>query len=65
MPPALQQMPAKSKAILAASVVGILLVAIMLFRLAAAPSYTTLRTGLDPADTGKLTAALDESGIGY
>ncbi|HEV3001107.1 MAG TPA: flagellar basal-body MS-ring/collar protein FliF [Solirubrobacteraceae bacterium] len=65
MPTALQQMPAKSKAILAASTVGILLVAIMLFRVAAAPSYTTLRTGLDPADTGKLTAALDQAGIGY
>ncbi len=65
MPTAIQQMPTKSKAILAASAVGILLVAFMLFRLAAAPSYTTMRTGLDPAETGKLTAALDEAGIGY
>src|SRR5918998_3804195 len=62
---ALQQMPLKSKLILAASVVGILVVAFMLFRLAAAPSYTTMRTGLDPAETGKITGALDEAGIGY
>src|SRR5918998_1161893 len=62
---ALQQMPLKSKLILGASAVGILLVAFMLFRVAAAPSYTTLRTGLDPAETGKITAALDEAGIGY
>jgi flagellar M-ring protein FliF len=58
-------MPARSKAILAASAIGILFVAFMLFRVAAAPSYTTLRTGLDPADTGKITAALDQAGIGY
>src|SRR5918997_164916 len=62
---ALQQMPMKSKLILGASAVGILLVAFMLFRVAAAPSYSTMRTGLDPAETGKITAALDEAGIGY
>ena len=65
MPPALQQMPPKSKAILAGSAIAIIFVAFMLFRLAAAPSYTTMRTGLDPAETGKITAALDEAGIGY
>ena len=65
MPPVLQQMPPKSKAIVAASAIAIVFVAIMLFRLAAAPSYTTLRTGLDPAQTGKITAALDEAGVGY
>ena len=32
---------------------------------ASAPSYTTLETGLDPAQTGKITAALDAKGIGY
>jgi flagellar M-ring protein FliF len=62
---ALQQMPMKSKLILGASALGIILVAFFLFRLAAAPSYTTMRTGLDPAETGKITAALDEAGIGY
>src|SRR5215212_5209047 len=65
MPNVIAQMPPKSKAILAGSAVAIAFVAFMLFRLAAAPSYTTLRTGLDPAQTGKITAALDESGIGY
>jgi flagellar M-ring protein FliF len=65
MPSALQQMPAKSKLILAGSILGILFVAFMLFRVAAAPSYSTMRTGLDPAETGKITAALDAAGIGY
>ncbi|HEX2086220.1 MAG TPA: flagellar basal-body MS-ring/collar protein FliF [Solirubrobacteraceae bacterium] len=65
MPSALAQMPNRSKLVLAASALGIVFVAFMLFRLAAAPSYTTLRTGLDPAETGKITAALDEAGVGY
>src|SRR5918997_6190100 len=65
MPDVIAQMPTRSKIILAASAVGILIVAFMLFRLAAAPSFTTMRTGLDPAETGKITAALDEAGIGY
>jgi flagellar M-ring protein FliF len=65
MPNALAQMPARSKIVLAVSVLGIAFVAFMLFRVAAAPSYTTMRTGLDPAETGKITAALDEAGIGY
>ncbi|HMJ03416.1 MAG TPA: flagellar basal-body MS-ring/collar protein FliF, partial [Conexibacter sp.] len=37
----------------------------LLMRMASAPSYSTLMTGLDPAQTGRVTAALDERGIGY
>ena len=37
----------------------------MLFRLASAPSYTTLQAGVDPAKTGKITAALDQAGVSY
>src|SRR5215212_8730396 len=65
MPTAFAQLPNRSKAILAASAVGILFAAFMLFRVATAPSYTTMRTGLDPADTGKITSSLDQAGIGY
>jgi flagellar M-ring protein FliF len=65
MPALLQQMTTRGKLVLGASALGIAVVAFMLFRLAAAPSYTTVMTGLDPAETGKITAALDEKGIGY
>ena len=58
-------MAPKGRIVLGASVVGIIVVAFMLMRLASAPSYSTVMTGLDPADTGKITAALDEKGIGY
>ena len=37
----------------------------MLFRLASAPSYTTIQAGVDPAKTGKITAALDQAGVSY
>ena len=37
----------------------------MMFRLASAPSYTTVQAGVDPAKTGKITAALDQAGVSY
>src|SRR5918999_4600925 len=68
MPPfvqTLKAMPARSKAILAVSAVAILAIAFLLLRIAGAPSYTLLSSGLDPAQTGKVTAALDEQGVAY
>src|SRR5919108_4304918 len=61
----LRVMPARSKAILAVSAVAILGIAFLMLRIAGAPSYTMLTSGLDPAQTGKVTAALDEQGIAY
>jgi flagellar M-ring protein FliF len=37
----------------------------MLFSFASKPSYSTLTTGLDPAQTGKITSTLDTKGIAY
>jgi flagellar M-ring protein FliF len=68
MPPFVETfraMPARSKAILAVSAVAIIGIAFLMLRVAGAPSYTMLSSGLDPAQTGKVTAALDEQGIGY
>src|SRR3954447_15911982 len=61
----LQSMSNRGKALLAASVVGVALVAFLLVSLAIKPSYATLSAGMDPAQTGKITAALDGQGIGY
>jgi flagellar M-ring protein FliF len=58
-------LPARSKGIAAVSAVAVLGVAFLLLKLATAPSYTLLSTGLDPAQTGKVTAALDQQGISY
>lgn len=61
----LQSMPTKGKAILGASVVVGLIVMFILFRMATAPSYVTVVNGVEPGDTAKVTAALDEAGITY
>ena len=37
----------------------------LIMHFASAPSYSTLETGLDPAQTGKITSTLDAKGIGY
>jgi flagellar M-ring protein FliF len=50
---------------LGASTLGALVVAFLLFRMMSQPSYTTIASGLDPARTGQMTAALDSQGIGY
>src|SRR3954467_2576330 len=68
MPPFFQNLlalPAKTKAILGVSFVAILAIAFIMLKVATAPSYSLIASGLDPAQTGKITAALDEQGIGY
>src|SRR3954468_18492854 len=58
-------LPPRTKAILAVSAFAIVAILFFMLKLATAPSYTLLSTGLDPAQTGKITAALDEQGIAY
>src|SRR6478735_747155 len=68
MPPFFQNilaLPAKTKAILAVSAVAIIGIAFIMLKIATAPAYSTIASGLDPAQTGKITAALDEQGIAY
>jgi flagellar M-ring protein FliF len=68
MPPfadTFRALPTRSKAIIAVSAVAILGIAFLLLRIAGAPSYTMLASGLDPAKTGEITTALDEQGIAY
>src|SRR3954451_2873556 len=61
----LQSMSTRGKLLLAASIVGIAVVGFLLVSVATKPTYTTLGAGLDPAQTGKLTGALDSQGISY
>src|ERR687892_817230 len=68
MPPfvdTFRALPTRSKAVIAVSAVAILGIAFLLLRIAGAPAYTMLASGLDPAKTGEVTAALDEQGIAY
>jgi flagellar M-ring protein FliF len=61
----LKQLPAKSKAAIAVSAVAILAITFLLLRIAGAPTYAVLSAGLEPAETGKVTAVLDEQAIPY
>src|SRR4051795_5718800 len=68
MPPFIQNLlalPAKTKAILGVSAVAIMAIAFVMLKIATAPSYSLIASGLDPAQTGKITAALDSQGIAY
>src|ERR1700759_4821590 len=68
MPPFVKNLlalPAKTKAILGVSTFAILAIAFLMLKIATAPSYALIATGLDPAQTGKITAALDSQGISY
>src|SRR4051794_17376235 len=59
------KLPTRSKIVLGISALGVIAVLLFMVRLASSPSYTTLASGLQPADTGKVTAALDAQGIAY
>ena len=61
----LMHLPTRSKAILAVSAAAILVIAMLGLKAISAPSYQLLSTGLDPAQTGKITTALDSQGIAY
>jgi flagellar M-ring protein FliF len=50
---------------LAGAGLAVLVLLFLMFRMATAPSYQTLTSGLDPADTGSVTGVLEESGISY
>ncbi len=47
------------------SAAAAILFLVLVMHFASAPSYSTLLTGLDPAQTGKITSTLDTKGIPY
>ena len=65
MPALLASLSTRGKLLLAGSALAFIVAAVFLVRLASAPAFTDLQAGMDPAQTGKVTAALDAKGIGY
>ncbi|MGA2164008.1 MAG: flagellar basal-body MS-ring/collar protein FliF [Solirubrobacteraceae bacterium] len=51
--------------ILGAGAIAAILFIYLFVHMVSKPSYSTLATGLEPAQTGKMTSALDQQGIGY
>jgi flagellar M-ring protein FliF len=55
----------KGWAMVGASAAAAVVFIVLIMNFASQPSYSTLLTGLDPAQTGKITSTLDAKGIGY
>ncbi|MBV8217685.1 MAG: flagellar M-ring protein FliF, partial [Solirubrobacterales bacterium] len=55
----------KGWAMVGGSVAAAVLFLVVIMHFASAPSYSTLLTGLDPAQTGKIESTLSSKGIGY
>src|SRR3954466_8264939 len=61
----IQNMTPKGRLIAAGSIVAVVLLVFLMMQMASAPSYSTVMAGVDPAQTGKITAALDAKGVKY
>src|SRR4051794_15082895 len=61
----ISNMTPKGRLMLGGSAAAVLLLVFFMMRIAGQPSYTTVMAGIDPAQTGKVTAALDAKGIKY
>jgi flagellar M-ring protein FliF len=56
-------MSTRGKITLAACALGFLAAAVFILKMAGAPSYTTVMTGVDPAKASQITGALSSAGI--
>lgn len=61
----LANLSTRGRIVLGVGALAVVLVFFLLFRIATAPSYTTLLTGLDPKQTGKVGDALSARGIPF
>jgi flagellar M-ring protein FliF len=59
----INSMSTRGKLTLAGCALAFLAAAVMIMKMAGAPSYTTVMTGVDPAKTAQITAALDAAGV--
>lgn len=61
----INKLSVKSWVMLGVAVAGGLVFIMLLFQIASKPSYTTLMSGINPTQTGKMTAELSTEGIQY
>src|SRR2546430_353822 len=59
----IQNSTPRAKLTVGAIVAGVILLGFTMMKIAGRPDYSTVLTGLNPAQTGKLTSALDQKGI--
>jgi flagellar M-ring protein FliF len=65
MPALLANITPRGRVVLAGCALALVALVFLGMQIAGRPSYTLISSGMDPADTGKVTAALDEAGIKY
>lgn len=65
MPALLANLPPRGRIVLAVSAIAVIAVIFLGMQIAGRPSYSLVSTGMDPSETGKVAAALDEEGIKY
>jgi flagellar M-ring protein FliF len=61
----IQNTTPRGRLIMAASALGVVVVAFFLMKVASAPTYEQVASGIDPAETPKITTALDKAGVAY
>jgi flagellar M-ring protein FliF len=59
----IQSMSTRGKLTLAGCALAFLAAAVLIVKMAGAPSYATIQTGIDPTKASQMTAALDAQGI--
>ena len=59
----INSMSMRGKLTLAACAVGFLIAVALIFKMATAPSYVTVMSGVDPTQSGEITSALSSAGI--
>jgi flagellar M-ring protein FliF len=55
----------RGRIVMAASALGVVVLAFFLMKIASAPTYEQVVSGADPAETPKITEALDKAGVKY
>src|ERR1700761_9206739 len=61
----LKRLSPKGWAMVGGSAAAVIVFLVVVMQMASKPSYSTLETGLDPSQTGKITSTLSTQGIGY
>ena len=61
----IQNTTPRGRLVMAASALGVVVLAFFLMKVASAPSYEQVVSGADPAETPKITEALDKAGVKY
>jgi len=65
MPALLANVTPRGRIVLVGCALALVAIIFLGMQIASRPSYSLVSTGMDPADTGKVAAALDEQGIKY